>query len=254
MNYLLAYHTDMGRRSANQDSLLIRRAVCNGEQIVLAAVCDGMGGLKKGEVASAALVRRFSKWFTQELPQIAAKPGAESMILNSWDNMTKRMNRKILAYGRRRRIKAGTTVTAMLFIRDRYYIIHVGDSRAYELAEQAVLLTKDQTLAAREAEQGRLTWEQAERDVRKNILLQCVGASNNLKPAYISGNIKQNAVYLLCSDGFCHEIRTKEIKKAFRAEEMSDESILTERCQQLTRTNLERGEQDNISVIAVRTW
>lgn len=254
MNYLLAYHTETGRRAANQDSLLVQRAVCNGEQVVLASVCDGMGGLKKGEVASAALVRRFSEWFTQELPKIAVNPSIESEILNSWDDMVKKMNRKILAYGRRKRIEAGTTVTAMLFIRDRYYIVHVGDSRAYELTEQAVLLTKDQTLAAREAERGRLTWEQAERDARKNILLQCVGASNDLKPAYISGNVKRNAVYLLCSDGFCHEIGLREIKKAFRPEEMSDESVLTERCRQLTRKNLERGEQDNISVIAVRTW
>lgn len=254
MNYLLAYHTDIGRRTANQDSLLVQRAVCNGEQVVLAAVCDGMGGLKKGEVASAALVRRFSKWFTKELPAITAKADAEAKILNSWDDLLKKMNQKILTYGKRKRIETGTTVTAMLFIRDRYYIVHVGDSRAYELAEQAVLLTKDQTLAAREAEQGRLTWEQAERDARKNILLQCVGASKYLKPAYISGNIKQNAVYLLCSDGFCHEVRIREMKKAFQAEEMSDESVLTERCRKLTRTNMERGEQDNISVIAVRTW
>lgn len=254
MNYLLAYHTDMGKRTTNQDSILIRQAVCNGEQIVLAVVCDGMGGLKKGEVASAALVLRLSEWFEKELPIIASVSDIESVILKSWNNLIRRMNRKLREYGRRKRIELGTTVTAMLFIRDRYYIVHVGDSRAYELADRAVVLTKDQTLAVQEAEQGRLTWEQAETDVRKNILMQCIGASDVLEPSYISGNIRKNAVYLLCSDGFCHKVKIKEMQKEFRVKEMSDESILTERCRQVTRMNIEQGEQDNISVIAVRTW
>lgn len=254
MNYLLAYHTDLGKRAVNQDSVLIRQAVFGDERMVLAVVCDGMGGLRKGEVASAALILRFSEWFEKELPVIASVPGIESAILKSWKALIKRMNRKLREYGRRNRIELGTTVTAMLFIRGRYYIVHVGDSRAYELAERAVVLTKDQTLAAREAEQGRLTWEQAQTDVRKNILLQCVGASDVLNPSYISGNIRKNAVYLLCSDGFCHKTKLKEMQKEFLAEEMSDESILTERCRRVTRKNIERGEQDNISVVAVRTW
>lgn len=254
MNYLLAYHTDVGKRTENQDSLLIRRAVCHGEQVVLAVVCDGMGGLKKGEVASAALIRRFSRWFEKEFPKMTNEPDIESMILKSWNTMVKKMNKKIRMYGQKNQIELGTTITAMLFIDDKYYMVHVGDSRAYELADHAVLLTKDQTLAAQEAEQGKITWEQAEVDIRKNILLQCVGASEVLDPVYMCGNVQKNAVYLLCSDGFCHEIRLNEMQRFFWSEEMSDESALTERCRQLTKINLERGEKDNISVIAVRTW
>ena len=81
---------------------------------------------------------------------------------------------------------------------DRYYIIHVGDSRVYELTDKMEQLTQDQTLVAREIAAGRLTPEQAETDSRRSILLQCIGASPVVEPDFIRGYITQNASYLLC--------------------------------------------------------
>lgn len=63
MKYLLACHTEIGKRIKNQDSMLLSRALFRGEEIVLSVVCDGMGGLKKGELASAEVIRAFSGWF-----------------------------------------------------------------------------------------------------------------------------------------------------------------------------------------------
>lgn len=69
MNYLTSIHTDAGiRKDRNQDSVLIETAATDYGQILLSVVCDGMGGLAKGEVASAMLVKAFSGWFHQELP------------------------------------------------------------------------------------------------------------------------------------------------------------------------------------------
>ena len=54
MNYLTAVHTDVGiRKKTNQDSVLIETAATDYGQVLLSVVCDGMGGLAKGEVASA---------------------------------------------------------------------------------------------------------------------------------------------------------------------------------------------------------
>lgn len=61
MNYLTTVHTDVGiRKSTNQDSVLIETAATDYGQVLLSVVCDGMGGLAKGEVASAILVKAFS--------------------------------------------------------------------------------------------------------------------------------------------------------------------------------------------------
>lgn len=54
MQFCLAACTDKGKtRAVNQDALLLQQAVCGRRRYVLAAVCDGLGGLEKGELASS---------------------------------------------------------------------------------------------------------------------------------------------------------------------------------------------------------
>ena len=61
MNFLTAAHTDVGiRKKTNQDSLMVRVADTEYGQVCMAVMCDGMGGLSKGELASATLSRLFS--------------------------------------------------------------------------------------------------------------------------------------------------------------------------------------------------
>lgn len=76
----------------------------------------------------------------------------------------------------------GTTVTALLLTESRYYIINVGDTRAYEITDRVKLLTKDQTVVEREVDLGNITPEEAEFDSRRSVLLQCVGASDDVYP------------------------------------------------------------------------
>lgn len=255
MKYLLAAATDVGlRKETNQDSVLIKRALCDEKQIVFAVVCDGMGGLEKGELASASLVKAFSKWFEQELPIIFSSQNREAQLLNSWDHLIKEMNYKIGIYGIDKKIRLGSTLTAILFLSEEYYIAHVGDSRVYELHEYTIQLTKDQTLVQREVDEGILTLEEAEKDRRRSILLQCVGSTDEVIPVYLKGKTEKDAVYVLCSDGFCHMIDENEIYHNLKPEIMQEEKDMESNIRKLIQMIKERGEQDNISAIAIRTW
>ena len=146
----------------------------------------------------------------------------------------------------------GTTLSAILMYEDRYYIIHVGDSRVYELTDKMEQLTQDQTLGAREIAAGRLTPEQAETDSRRSILLQCVGASPVVEPDFIRGYITQNASYLLCSDGFRHKISGDEIMAKLSPLAAPDEDKMKEGCIFLTDLVKYRKETDNITVLLVK--
>ena len=74
MRFQVAYHTDIGReKSTNQDSLGVLEAKTDEGRLLLAVLCDGMGGLDKGEVASAALIRAFEAWFQEVMPQKSAR-------------------------------------------------------------------------------------------------------------------------------------------------------------------------------------
>lgn len=254
MKYVFACCTDRGTgRKNNQDSLLLKQAVCQDKQILLAMVCDGMGGLKRGEVASAAVVRSFSEWFETGLPELLKSPVRETEILHSWDRLLQNVNRKIEAYGKRCHFQLGTTVTAMLFAEKEYYVLHVGDSRIYEIRRRIRQLTRDQTLVQREVECGLLTRDEAERDERRNVLLQCVGASEEVRPVCKKGVLHKDTVYMLCCDGFRHMISEKEMQKRLRPSVMKKEMEMERRLTDLIRLNRDRGERDDISVIAVRT-
>lgn len=254
MGYLLAYHTEIGsKKKTNQDSILVEQAMADGKQIVMAAVCDGMGGLEKGEVASATVVKSLAKWFREDFPGLLEGEDLGHQLCNSWQRITRNVHQKIYQYGKRNRLKLGTTLTAMLLVDEQYYIVHVGDCRVYEISSQAVQLTKDQTLVAREVERGNLTPEQAKTDRRRSVLLQCIGASEFMEPEFYKGKVKEDAVYLLCSDGFRHEISGQELFESFRPDAFASEKAMEQKLEKITKTVMERGERDNISSVLIHT-
>ena len=58
--YITAYGTDIGtKKKVNQDSLCVKIAVVKDKTVCMAVLCDGMGGLSKGELASATVVQGF---------------------------------------------------------------------------------------------------------------------------------------------------------------------------------------------------
>ena len=162
MNFQFALHTDVGiQKMTNQDSCCMRQAETDKGNILFALICDGMGGLSKGELASATLIRAFANWFENNLPIILAKENPLDETKYIWDRMMKQQNQIISAYGKENNIQLGSTITALLILEDGQYLIgHVGDTRVYKITDQlAEVLTEDQTLVAREVKNGRLAPE-----------------------------------------------------------------------------------------------
>lgn len=255
MRFLAAYHTEIGReKSTNQDSLGVLEAKTDRGCLLLAVLCDGMGGLEKGEVASATLIRAFEEWFQEELPGIIRKEEPLSEVQYSWERMIKVQNRCIGDYGRSHAIQMGSTLTAMLFLEDGSYLIgHVGDSRAYLIQDGGLeVLTSDQTVVENEVRLGRLTPGQAAADPRKNVLLQCIGASRIVEPEFRTGRAVSGECYMLCSDGFRHELSGEELREALAPGKNPDEEAMRRNLERLTGLNLERGERDNISALLVK--
>ena len=255
MNYIVAARTDVGNtKSTNQDSLSMRVINTHQGRMVFAVLCDGMGGLDKGEVASASVIRAFDGWLKSELPLLCRGPLEDSVIREQWCNIVTQQNEAIKSYGARQGVKLGTTVVAMLITQNRYYILNVGDSRAYEIGTSMKQLTNDQTFVAREVALGNMTQEQALRDERRNVLLQCVGASDAVYPDMFYGDTQQNVIYMLCSDGFRHEITPTEIYAGLNPGNLYDEFMMNTHAEQLISLCKSRGERDNISVAMIRTF
>ena len=248
MHFRIIAETDIGKtKSTNQDSIIYKHGEYGGNEILMAIICDGMGGLSKGELASAVVVKAFSKWFDEELPFELENPDL-NVIGGKWALMLKDLNIKLIEYAGQNGLNMGTTFTGALFIGDRYMITHVGDSRFYKLTRNLMQITKDHTFVARELDKGTITPEQAKTDKRRNLLLQCIGASENLEPDVLTGKLERGT-YFICSDGFRHEISESEFIDLLSPQKLIDIKSMHSNSRYLIDIAKQRGEKDNISVI-----
>lgn len=247
----LVHFSDCGPiRETNQDSYCIRISDTAIGLVGMLVVCDGMGGLSCGEVASATLVTAFGDWYDRRIPTLGYSWLKQETILKEWNALVSEKHQILRNYGTGHAFRLGSTLSIILFSRFGYFVMQVGDSRIYlEDIHKMQLLTKDQTLAMRELEAGHITQEQFRTDMRRNVLLQCIG-DQAVSPVFTSGDIPPKGGLLLCSDGFYHTIHTSELHEIFCRQTGKRET------QQLLLGLAERaralGEEDNITCVAMR--
>lgn len=251
MRYVAIAESDIGiARNINQDSVLVKHATYGDNNVLMAIVCDGMGGLSKGEVASSMVVCEFDRWFQKEL--VFELNNIDMNVIGAkWSLMLRSLNQSIQEYGEKFGERLGTTFTGILFINHQYVVVHVGDTRLYYIGSSINQLTSDHTWVARELLRGTLTPEQAKTDKRRNTLLQCVGASQIVEPQIIIGEACQG-MYMLCSDGFRHQISEEELSNSLNARKLKNKWIMKIKCKRLIELVKQRGERDNISVILIK--
>lgn len=254
MRFLTAVHTDVGiKKKTNQDSALIMEAETELGNVLFAVVCDGMGGLAKGEVASATVIRECTRWFEQDFPTILYSGITPEILKQKMENIIYSMNAKISSYGRSIGTNLGTTIVALVIIEDTYYCINVGDSRCYHIIDSFAQMTKDQTYVQREMDMGRMTPEEAKHDPQRNVLLQCVGASEYIVPDFYTGKTNPGELFLLCSDGYRHVITPEEFYQYLNPDAVRDENQMKESIKYFTELNKYRREEDNITAVLIRT-
>ncbi len=255
MNFLTAVHADVGiRKKTNQDSILVQQANTSLGTVLLAVLCDGMGGLAKGEVASASTISAFRTWFREEFPGILASGMDPEELRLSWKTLVNQLNQSIAAYSARFNTSMGTTCVAFLAVENVYFLMNVGDSRAYNASDNLYQLTKDQSFVQRELDSGRITFEESLVHPQRNVLLQCIGAVARVEPDFYTGSVKTGECYMLCSDGFRHVVTPEELFDRLRPLACTDKETMRKNLVYITELNKKRNETDNISAILIRTY
>ena len=252
MKFKVTAYSDIGiSKTTNQDSILVKHASCDLGEVLMAIVCDGMGGLAKGELASATVIRAFSRWFDEELPHELEKLDF-NVIGAKWSLLLKELNVFILEYSQTLSEEGmGTTFSGILLVENEYVIVHVGDSRIYHIDSKIEQLTNDHTFVAREIIKGTMTAEQAKTDKRRNLLLQCIGASKVVEPDVITGSTDRG-IYLLCSDGFRHKITEEEMLESLNPINLWNKEAMENSTKRLVEQIKLREEKDNISVVLIK--
>ena len=114
-------------RKVNQDAILYRSSEKDGCYFTVLAVCDGIGGLEKGELASALVVRQANAWYERILQWLDIPTADPDVLYAHVKDAAEEWNRKVCEYRERNRIQTGTTLSLLLLLRDKYYTLQVGD-------------------------------------------------------------------------------------------------------------------------------
>jgi len=233
------YMTDSGKvRSHNEDSVTILK---NASDEYLLVVADGMGGHRKGEVASSIAVSRLGKRFN-DTPSIGTKLDAVNWLN---DNINE-INKEILEYGENNVDSKGLGTTVVVALYTKNYLIfgNIGDSSGYVIKNNKLhRVTKAHTLVNLLVEAGNLTEEEAKTHPKKNILMKALGVSEKCELDIFDVDIESEAI-LLCSDGLTNMLSDEQIEKVLLDEEMDTE----EKVDKLIKKCNARGGNDNISI------
>lgn len=255
---VVAACTDKGaKRRVNQDACCIQVANTPFGEMVLAVVCDGVGGLSVGELASATVAYRFAQWFRQELPTLLTgmnpnRPVDFDAIQLVWGVLLANLNETIQAYGRTHSQMLGTTFSGILICGGQYLVGHVGDCRVYQIGARGMRqVTEDQTLLAKKLAAGEISPQEAKSFNQKHVILQSIGTEGLLKPVFYRGTCTESDLFVMCCDGAYRKAEDAGVHTFFEGADRTSEEALNKACQDMLKYDLSHGEKDNLTVLAV---
>ena len=140
-----------------------------------------------------------------------------------------------------------TTLVLAVVVKTKAYILNVGDSRAYVLANGSLRqITTDHTFSQELLEAGALTEEQAAKHPLSNALSRHLGGHDSFEPDIFVENLMVGDYLLLCSDGLYNLV--SEAQMIAILQEAESPQMATK---QLTQAANDAGGKDNIAVVVV---
>ena len=219
---------------------------------VVMAVSDGMGGAMAGEVASTMAVETVGeKMLDDDTDKTLTPDEQEHYLINKLYEATVFANHLIHQQGRSdpQYQGMGATFTAIGVTPESTDVIQVGDSRAYLVRQGNIYqITKDQSLVQQLIDAQQISAEEAEKHTLKNVILQALGAQNEIYPVSARVAPFKDDVFVLCTDGLSNKVSASEIQEII----LDNFDQLQNSCAELIKLANENGGEDNITVVVAK--
>ncbi|MCC6317281.1 MAG: serine/threonine-protein phosphatase [Gemmatimonadaceae bacterium] len=239
----LRKHLDVHSTSLPADELA---GVKTDRLAFIAMVADGVGGGVGGEEASRFALRAVSEYVTQSAHcYYTADASDDEAFRETLEEAATRVHEALqrASEGRTR----ATTLSLLLGVWPRLYLLQVGDSRYYLWRDRRLTqVSRDQTIAQDLIDAGVL--RRGDRLGRlANTLSSAIGGPTS-RPEVTAVENSWGCVHLLCSDGL-----TKHVSDERIAEVLSTMTSARQACEQLLAEALGAGGTDNITILVGRT-
>ncbi|MBO5291429.1 MAG: Stp1/IreP family PP2C-type Ser/Thr phosphatase [Clostridia bacterium] len=232
--------TDIGKtRETNQDAF--DTGYFN-DGTVWAVVCDGMGGVSGGQVASSLCIDKTVNAIKRSYREDMTVNNVKNMLVSAINAANSYVFDESL---KDRELKGmGTTIVAVVIVNNIAVVAHVGDSRAYIVNDTIKQITKDHSYVQLLVDNGKITLEEAENHPDKNIITRAIGIEGFVDVDVDIVDIKEEDILLLCTDGLNGYVRDDDILKTVK--EYGDSST-----EKLVETANLNGGHDNITVVLI---
>lgn len=217
----------------NQDSFSLQILLTGSGPYAMAMVCDGIGGLLRGEEASGYTLRYMTTWFYENAIPLLCKRGAFRQLKRSCQRALGDVHDNLQKNGSERGDMLGTTFTMLILGKEKFYTFHVGDCSCFILGKRNRKLTTDQL-----NERGEL--------------IQAVGVGKVPEIMAGHGRYGRRNAFLLCSDGFAGCLNRQRLKGLWECSRKGDNNKTQKMMQEILARGRQKGERDNCTAIYIQ--
>ncbi|MDE7463128.1 MAG: protein phosphatase 2C domain-containing protein [Muribaculaceae bacterium] len=204
-NYIAAGDSFIGGRSENQDSFFFYK---KNPSLLFVSVCDGMGGMNGGAIASTTAV--------VSVHEAIMDMKTESMTEDTLRKLIENANAAVYnrAASDPKLMGMGTTITLLVITREAAFLAHVGDSRIYLLRNgKKVYRTFDHSRVFELVDAGVMTEEEARTSNFSNVITRALGIRPNIEATIEKIPYLEGDRFILCCDGIWNCLPEREIIK-----------------------------------------
>ncbi|MCL2003535.1 MAG: Stp1/IreP family PP2C-type Ser/Thr phosphatase [Oscillospiraceae bacterium] len=236
--------TDTGvARRENQDFYHLELSHATG--LAVCVVCDGMGGMRSGNVASRVAADAF---ITDLLLQV--KPGmSHKSLKTALAAAVSAANAQVFEKARTNAAYygMGTTLIGAVVTPEYAVMANVGDSRAYHISGDGITqVSRDHSLVEDLMHRGELSREEAKHHPSKNLITRALGTDGIVAPDLFIREMAEGDFLLLCTDGLTNVVEDMEI--LFEVLHGGDPSLA---CERLVSMANSRGGPDNTTIVLI---
>lgn len=194
-------------KTKNDDCFLINSFVSQSEEKrqqlsknhFVVSIADGVGSSEFGDIASRVLLENLSK---------NSNILSHQIILN----IIKNTNQELL---KNYKAKALTVFSIVFATDEKITIYHIGDTRVYKLTSNnnLIQLTNDHTYTQKLIDDGVISEDMRFDHPKKNIILQSLGAKEEIHIDVYKNSFETGEKLLLTSDGIHDYMKEMDIKE-----------------------------------------
>jgi protein phosphatase len=257
-----AVKTDRGKvRPINQDAALALEFTCyersRSASARLFIVADGMGGEAAGEKASSIGVRSVARRVlesylpdesgraTRKLFPLPPREKAAAVLREAIEEANRLVHAFSLSEPQLRGM--GSTITAALLIGSSLCIGHCGDTRALLIGKSYEQVSEDHSLVGQMVRLGQMNREESLKSSQRSVIYRALGSSPSIEVDIYHRELGPGEHLLLMSDGVWEYLNEEELLRLVREQEVPEKIVM-----ECIRLCLERGADDNCTVLAVR--